>query len=539
MIDNANSTPSTAALLEVLMNTKHATAVLISKDLDIGFANFAMLALWNKSADSIGKELMKVVPELLTFSELVQRVWDTGDIYVAQEVPIQNNGDDGQPAQFFDLEYRAIRDEEGHTYVMVFTATDVTERVAAGAAILETTRLEHESTRELAQANQDLKLLNEQYQHVNQDLSRLNTELRLSNNRLDRAEEGLRLALESADLGSWYIDAESRAFVPSVRLKQLFGFEKEQPMSYQEAVAQIDAAYRSDVLEAVERCITQGTAFDMEYPVTGYNDQERRWVRAFGKLYESTDGLAAHFSGIMLDITEQKRNEQRKNDFISMVSHELKTPLTSLSAYVQLLQRKAEQRGDKFAETSLAKANSLIGRMSSLINGFLNVSRFEDGKIYLDKSEFCMQQLIDSVLQDAVDTDGKHKITVNPCEVRNVLGDREKIGQVIENLISNALKYSPRDTEIVINCSYTDDELRVDVADKGIGVKREDQEKLFDRYYRVNDAQTKHLAGFGIGLYLSREIIRQHGGQIGVESEYGEGSHFYFTIPLLQNEYTS
>ena len=247
---------------------------------------------------------------------------------------------------------------------------------------------------------------------------------------------------------------------------------------------------------------------------------------------KDAQGHIIGLSKIARDITERKLDETRKNDFIGMVSHELKTPLTSLTAIVQVLNAKFKNSEDAFVAGALDKANLQVKRMSNMINGFLNISRLESGKILIEKHAFNIDELLLEMIQEAQLTVTTHKITLEGCGEREIYADRDKISSVISNLLSNAVKYSPKGKLIQVKCEATTKMVTVSVNDEGMGIKPEDIEKVFDRYYRVSTNHTLHISGFGIGLYLSAEIIKRHDGRIWVESESGKGSTFYFSLPL-------
>ncbi|MEO6522766.1 MAG: PAS domain S-box protein [Mucilaginibacter sp.] len=244
------------------------------------------------------------------------------------------------------------------------------------------------------------------------------------------------------------------------------------------------------------------------------------------------EGHIVGLSKIARDITERKQDEMRKSDFIGMVSHELKTPLTSLSAILQVAGAKLQQSDDSFLSGAMQKANIQVKRMTDMINGFLNVSRLESGKIVIDKQNFQLDALVSEVIDEIKLSVNSHHIHFDNCPPIYVIADRDKISSVISNLLGNAIKYSPSDTDITIKCVAENKKATISIQDKGIGIKPEDAKKIFDRYYRIQSGQHKHVSGFGIGLYLSAEIIRRHDGQIWVESAYGQGSTFYFSLPL-------
>ena len=246
-------------------------------------------------------------------------------------------------------------------------------------------------------------------------------------------------------------------------------------------------------------------------------------------------GKIIGLSKIARDITDKKQEEQRKNDFIGMVSHELKTPLTSLAAIIQVAQKKLAQSEDQFLSDAMEKANQQARRMAAMINSFLNISRLEAGKLLIEKQPFDLGQLLQEILEETRLTVTSHIFSLKECSNLTVNADRDKIISVISNLISNAVKYSPKGRLIDISCKLNGNMVIVSVKDEGMGIKPDDLGYIFDRYYRVETNHTRHISGFGIGLYLSAEIIKRHGGEIWAESELDKGSTFYFSLPRAES----
>jgi hypothetical protein len=246
---------------------------------------------------------------------------------------------------------------------------------------------------------------------------------------------------------------------------------------------------------------------------------------------KNSDGKIIGASKIARDISEQKRDEQRKNDFIGMVSHELKTPLTSLTAILQFAGMKLKKTDDKPLQNAMTRANVQVKRMTSMINGFLNVSRLESGKMHLEKRWFNLDELVREIVEETRLLVTSNEIIWAECQRTPVFADYDKISSVISNLISNAVKYSGNAEPITVSCQTVEGNATVSVADRGVGIKAEDLERVFERYYRIETELARQVSGFGIGLYLSAEIVRRHGGEIWAESALGEGSTFYFTLP--------
>lgn len=179
----------------------------------------------------------------------------------------------------------------------------------------------------------------------------------------------------------------------------------------------------------------------------------------------------------------------------------------------------------------LDRVHFQVKKMTTLINAFLNTTRLDSGKIHLEKQDFDLERLVTDAIEEASILAITHTIIFKACAPIVVCADRDKIGSVIANLLSNATKYSEPGTRIDVECKTGDGQVQVSVSDEGMGIPQSDFARLFDRYYRVENKQSRHISGFGIGLYLSAEIIHRHDGSIWVESELTKGSTFYFTLP--------
>jgi two-component system CheB/CheR fusion protein len=342
----------------------------------------------------------------------------------------------------------------------------------------------------------------------------------------------LNMAIAASDIATWVMNITTKEFRPSLRLKEMFGFNADDIMTYENTIAQIVVEYQPLFQSAFQKSLIEGKRFDIEFAVQGFHDKKLRWVRGVGNISADLETKAPIFTGVLHDITTHKEDELRKNDFIAMVSHELKSPITSLQAYLQIAIAKAKKVENESIGQALDKAFKMTKKMTELINGFLNVSSFEAGKLYLSEQSFKINELIEEAVEGVKLTNADSMINIIKCCDTTVYADRNKIGQVLTNFLSNAVKYSSVDKPIEVYCVEVDNMLQVSVSDYGMGIEPQEQTKLFDRYYRVENNNTKNVAGFGLGLYLCSEIIKRHLGKIWVESDVGKGSTFHFTLPL-------
>lgn len=232
------------------------------------------------------------------------------------------------------------------------------------------------------------------------------------------------------------------------------------------------------------------------------------------------------------DVTERKASDQQRNDFIGIVSHELKTPVTSLKAFGQFLQMKLDEAGDAVAVTMLQKMDAQINKLTLLINDLLDATRIEGGKLKFNESRFSFRQMVDEVVEEVQRTSTKHQIVKEHVDDVTVFGDKERLGQVLTNLLTNAIKYSPDSQEVLVRTKADATSVTCSVKDFGIGIPPEKLAHVFERFFRVTNDNQNMFPGIGLGLYISSQIIKRQNGNIWVESEYGKGSTFSFSLPI-------
>jgi PAS domain S-box-containing protein len=233
----------------------------------------------------------------------------------------------------------------------------------------------------------------------------------------------------------------------------------------------------------------------------------------------------------VLDISERKELERMKDDFISMASHELKTPVTSIKAFTQVLLKRLHGSEDRQALHMLSRMEVQLNRLTRLINELLDLSQMQEGEMLLHITAFDLCDLVVEV-RDAIQQMTQLELVVEGKQPLPVMGDRERLEQVFTNLLNNAIKYSARDKKILILIERNGDEAAISVQDFGIGIDEGQQKKIFERFYRVNGTYERTFPGLGIGLFISQTVVHRHKGNIEVKSRKGEGATFTVHLPL-------
>lgn len=257
--------------------------------------------------------------------------------------------------------------------------------------------------------------------------------------------------------------------------------------------------------------------------------KDGRTFDRYGSPIRDEQGNYYGYVWFFLEITDQENFTRQKDEFIGIASHELRTPLTSIKAYMQLLER---QITDPIHHAYVTKTNHYVNKLHSLIGDLLDVSKINAGKLQFHFAEFNFDDLVDETIETVSHTYNSHRI-IRQGEVisQKIYGDKLRLEEVLINLLTNAIKYSPGKEKVIVNVTVKSGFLIVSVSDFGIGIPHDKQSKLFDRFYRVDD-KSHRFAGLGIGLYIAAEIIKRHNGKIWVESQEGNGSNFIFTLPL-------
>lgn len=289
-------------------------------------------------------------------------------------------------------------------------------------------------------------------------------------------------------------------------------------------------------MEVWTRSLQTRRLYQFEFRLKDRNG-EYKWHLARALPYIN-DGEVVKWFGTNTDIDEQKRLERQKDEFLGIASHELKTPVTSIKAYAQVLGAMLKKEGEGKKADMMLKLDSQVNRLTNLIGDLLDVTKINSGKLQFNKSWFDFNQAIKEAIDDLQHTTQKHTLELDFSETGKVFSDKDRIGQVLTNLVTNAIKYSPHSDKIIISTKLEDGEVTVCVQDFGIGIADDKKDRVFEQFYRVSGDKQHTFPGLGLGLYISSEIVKREGGRMWVESIEGKGSTFCFALPVNDKKRT-
>jgi two-component system phosphate regulon sensor histidine kinase PhoR len=349
-------------------------------------------------------------------------------------------------------------------------------------------------------------------------------------------QEQLSRVLETMAEGVGIVDLEGNLTYTNPMAKKILGLTDRQPLSsiygdHNWSNVKIEG----EALKADEHPVT--IALKKETPVYDYEigiqpvDGERFYISINAAPIRSENGDIIAGIATFMDVTQRRKITQQKDEFISVASHELKTPITSLKASLQLLQRLNTGIESALFHKLMDQASKSMNRVTVLIEDLLNASKFTGGQLHLNKQQVNLYKLISGCCED-IRVEGQYHINIKGDKSLEVNADPNKIDQVVINFLNNAIKYGSQSFDIDVYIKQQGDAVRVSVSDKGPGIKAEVIPHLFERYYRV-DHTGRQYSGLGLGLYISSEIVKKHNGQIGVDSVPGKGSTFWFSLPLI------
>ncbi len=468
----------------LIRESDYSIALYKGKDLIIDIANKSMLKTWGKSEKVIGQKLEEALPELQgqPFIDILKNIFETKKTYAAteDEVLLERNGE--LQTGYFNFSYKPLINEKGDVYAILNFAIDVTEAV-------------------------------------------------LTKQQLKQNEAKYRNLADSLPIIVWTADKDGNIDYYNKRWYDYTGFEGVD--SRESATAKI--LHPDDKKRAQELWKTSKinkSNYEIEYQFRDRSAEEAyRWFLGRAIPVKDENEEVIQWIGTCTDINDFKQFQQQKDNFLGIASHELKTPLTSLKLYSQFLEKNLRKLNDNHNADVALKMDDQINKLTGLVNDLLDVTKIQNGKILLNKSDFDFDELVQDIITEQ-QMSTNHKIVVEPEIIGNVYGDRHRISQVMSNLIGNAIKYSPNADKILITTRLTDEGcVLFSVRDFGIGIPEDKKDKVFEQYYRVSGSKEHTFPGLGLGLYISSEIIKRSGGRIFVNSIEGKGSEFCFEIP--------
>ena len=348
-----------------------------------------------------------------------------------------------------------------------------------------------------------------------------------------KADEQLLFHIENAPLG--FIEWDNHGFAKawSKRAEEIFGWgEKEFIESQKKGFIQV---YKED-LPWVGKILEQLISGEVKRNKVQYRnitkDGRVIWCEWFNSVLKGEDGKVKTIMSLVQDISEQKQLERQKDNFLSTASHELKTPVTTIKAYAQIVEGMLETKDDVETLSMVKKMISQVNKLTNLVEDLLDVTKIQIDKLIYNEDFFDFNELVKEVIDDMQKISTHHKIKNNSGESAKIFGDRDKLSQLLNNLISNATKYSPKANSVVVSAELQKDGIKLSVQDFGIGILSRDQKNVFNQFYRITGDNQSTFPGMGISLYICSEIISRHGGKIWVESTIGKGSTFYIWIPF-------
>ncbi len=489
-------------LLHILTLSKDATAIYSTGDIIIEFVNEAMLSYWSKGPEIVGMPFAEAIPVLKgqPFIDLLKEVWRSGKTYQGTDIPADLMIDGELQTRYFDFIYRAIKNADGTMCCILHTATDVTATVQARADLANSQ----------ANARQMQLFVQESENHYRAIIDQSPVAMivfRGENMKIDAVNPFMLEVLGKP--GS----------IVGLYLHEVFPELLGQP-----AYEMLKQVYHTGKPQ-------YGTEVEIFLKREGV-DEKGYFNFSYTPLIENSEIVGV--LDIAMEVTRQvnahREIQQRKDDFISIASHELKTPITALSAALQLLDKMKDNPKPAVLKQMIGQANRNAGKITRLVEDLLNVTSIKEGQMQLSKTSFNIGNILNNSCSHIRSLE-KFEVTITGNLDLDIVADENRIEQVVINFLNNAIKYAPDSGAINLHISNTDDQARVAVTDHGRGIAKQELSQVFNRFYR-SDGNSEHYAGLGLGLYISTEIIKRHGGQIGVDSTLGEGSTFWFTLPI-------
>lgn len=472
---------------QMIYDAPIAIGILRGEDFIIEDANVDLLKIWGKTNQVIGLKLFDGLPEIVNqdFPKILEQVYKTGEAHYGYETlaRLERNGIISD--YYFNFVYDPIFDQEKKVSGIMIVANEITSQVVS--------RLElQESEERFKNLVLDNPVPTAFYETENIVIKIANNEMLKLWGKSDK--------IIGLPMGEGIPELVGQPFIPLLQ-----------------EVYRTGIPYHADQQEAT--LVLDGVPTTNWYNFT-YKPLRDAEGKVFGVLHAA------------IDVTRQVQLQHQKDEFLGIASHELKTPVTSIKAYAQVLEKMIRAEGDEKKAGMVRKMDLQLNRLTGLIGDLLDVTKIQAGKITFNAVAFDFDQLIYDMVEEMQHTTSQHDLNATLNSKITVIADRERIGQVVTNFLSNAIKYSVDADSIIVKSYRMGDEVILSVQDYGIGISENLQKFVFDQFYRVSGNQQHTYPGLGLGLYISAEIIKNEGGRIWVESTEGSGSTFYFALKI-------
>jgi PAS domain S-box-containing protein len=463
------------------MEAPAGICILSGKELVFELVN-PLYQLLFPGRDLLGKPLLAAVPEVegAPIWDILQGVYTTGNTFTGNELLIPLARTDSGPVEdrYFNFIYQARKEAGGFISGIMVFVFEVTESV--------TTRIT-----------------------------------------LQENAERFKTQMNAIPQVAWTntITGEADFYNQSWYDYTGLDFEQAKAWGWKEVIHPKDLEYN---LASYARILKSSEGGEFEVRVKR-KDGDFRWHLIRIRPIKNEAGIIGQWIGTGTDIHDLKLLQEQKDDFISIASHELKTPVTSLKASLQIMERMKDNPSNAAFPKFIEQANRSVEKISDLIEDLLNASKANESQLHIHKKAFVVYEMLNGCCNH-VRQAGKHELIFQGDAALKVTADEHRIDQVVVNFVNNAVKYAPGATNIYLIAENLADRVKISVRDEGPGIAPDKIPHLFSKYYRAEYTGIQY-SGLGLGLYISAEIVRRHGGEIGVDSEPGKGSTFWFTLP--------
>ena len=439
--------------------------------------------LGKRKEDIVGQPLLEVIPEIIEqgLGKLLHEVYETGQPEYGYELPVYIIRNGVKELSYYTFVYQAQRNVNGEVEGVAVIANEVTPQATFNLKIKES-----------------------------EECFRQMTDLMPA-----------KITNANADGSVTYFNKKWMDFTG-------MSFEDFRDFGYHNIM-------HPDELEEFQKRLTNaaetGSVLEMEMRFLN-KEGEYIWNLNRASPVKDENGNIKMWIGVTSEIQKIKEEERLKDNFLSMASHELKTPVTTIKAYGQIAEMMLQQNGDGETLAIVSRMGGQVNKLNTLIGELLDFTKIQKGKLIFNEDFFDFNEFVKEVVADMRHTTVTHKVLYIQSANARIFGDKEKLGQVVSNLISNGIKYSPRANKILVTTGLQNDGVTLSIQDYGIGIAKEAQDKVFEQFYRVTGDSQATYPGMGIGLYIRAEIIERQGGRIWIESSSDTGSVFCIWLPF-------